>query len=38
MVLADVGPLTQCKLVAQRGQVSMLVEGTRWPQVGQLNQ
>jgi hypothetical protein len=26
------------RLVAQRGQVSMLVEGTLWPQVGQLNQ
>jgi hypothetical protein len=29
---------TQRKLVAQRGQVSMLVEGTLCPQLGQLNQ
>jgi hypothetical protein len=29
---------TYRRLVAQRGQVSMLVEGTLCPQVGQLNQ
>jgi hypothetical protein len=26
------------RLVPQRGQVIMLVDWTRWPQVGQLNQ
>jgi hypothetical protein len=28
----------QRRLVAQRGHVSMLVDGTLWPQLGQLNQ
>jgi hypothetical protein len=28
----------QLRLVAQRGQVNILVEGTLWPQLGQLNQ
>ena len=28
----------QRRLVAQRGQVNILVEGTLWPQLGQLNQ
>ena len=29
---------SQRRLVAQRGQVNILVEGTLWPQLGQLNQ
>jgi hypothetical protein len=29
---------SQLRLVAQRGQVNILVEGTLWPQLGQLNQ
>jgi hypothetical protein len=29
---------SQFRLVAQRGQVNILVEGTLWPQLGQLNQ
>jgi hypothetical protein len=29
---------TQRRLVAQRGQVNMLVDGTLCPQLGQLNQ
>ena len=29
---------SQLRLVAQRGQVNILVEGPLWPQLGQLNQ
>ncbi len=29
---------SQHRLVAHRGQVNILVEGTLWPQLGQLNQ
>jgi len=29
---------SQRRLVAHRGQVNILVEGTLWPQLGQLNQ